>query len=850
MDTPANFRSQLYSFILAAIFAVITFALSISQTLLPLEQLLYDRLLRIQFDSANPDVVIVAMDEKSLQRYGPLPWSRQLHTQLINQLSKTQVKAIGYDVLFNKRKNSDDDALVEAVKNNGKIVFPVVIERVTQTGELIELMPFPELTQATNNLGLVHFELSSDNIARSSYLMAGLGEPYWRSFAVEVLDVANGEQKYELPIKGTGKQPSYDLTQIEQERLIYLPFKQNLHHFKRISFVDLVESDELLTQLTGKVVFVGVTATAARNADFLPVPVDRDGQIMPGVEINATLYEALDKSTHIQEISPIWNASILALFAFIFFNFLPHSLPRRSFYYGIIFSGLMLLLAWWLLHNQQSWFKVATLIVSLLLGYLIWIWRKMVANMNFFKSTVERLAVEMKYSMKLNNPADLKTKLKFLSHIELVENAAIEKFEFSPEWNEKELQNQLLSLQKEQSTKKEKKLFRKLIQLNKNSLIKKEATTYGVIEGRIKDLEEAIRQLNFLRRFVEQTMDRMSDAIVLSDTDGQIFYSNLVAQRYIPQLKSDSFTHLSQLLELMTLKDNQQWSHHLRSVLQDGVSSDLIAITNNGLDLKLSISLLDNVSGRDFIILNMTDVSAIKREQRRQLEMIDFISHDLRSPMTSILALLSRYKRAPENYDSAEMHTEIEKLTRSSLTLAEQFLMLSRTESNIDVATYPVELLSSIDNAMAIVMPQAASANITLEFDFMAYEDIWLNANQDLLERVIINLLSNAVKYSPEDSSVWISIEQTDSAVKLKVKDQGEGIKQEQMEAIFKPFTRMQKHEMAKVKGIGLGLRFVRAAMLRFGGKVAVESSIGEGSCFTLEFPNSILVQDETLGSV
>ncbi|NVJ66518.1 MAG: CHASE2 domain-containing protein [Gammaproteobacteria bacterium] len=843
MASKATSSADLNSYLIAAIFAVITFIISYANWFLPLEQLLYDRLLRVQIEQPNQDVVIVAMDEKSLQRFGPLPWPRQLHAQLIKQLSET--KAVGYDVLFDKQQGAADKQLVAAVKHNGKVIFPVVIEKVSQTGELIELMPYAELTQVATKLGLVHFELSEDNISRSTYLKSGLGEPYWRSFAAEVLDVANGEEDYQLPIGASKKEPSYDLTKIEQEGLIYIPFKQNPLHFERISFVDLIDNKpQALAAIKDKVVFVGVTATAARNADFLPVPVDRNGQIMPGVEINATLYEALNDGNYIQELPNWLNALLLALVSLVFFAFLPRSLPKRSFYYGILYLLGLVAMAWLLLHHWNSWFKVATMLVVLIGGYLIWIWRKMVANMSFFKSTVERLSIEMKHSMNLNHPADLKTKLKFLSHIDLLDRNKLENFEFDSASSSESLIHQLQQLEKANSTKKEKKLFRKLVNVQASNT-PNQAQSHGVIETRIKSLEAAIQQMNFLRRFIEQTMDRMSDAIILADTDGQIFYSNLVAQRYLPELTKQDFNHLIQLLELLKLRDNQPWSQHIRKVLQDGITSELTATIRNNLDVKTSISLLDNVAGRDFLIINIVDISAIKREQRRQLEMIDFISHDLRSPMTSILALLSRYKRDP-GADSVEaIHQEVEKLTRSSLSLAEQFLMLSRAESNIELAVYPVELLNAIDNALAIVMPQAANAKIDLDFDFLAYEDIWLNANQDLLERVITNLLSNAIKYSPENTQVRVNIESNEKSVLVKVKDQGEGISKEQMEAIFKPFTRMQKHEMAKVKGIGLGLRFVRAAMLRFGGKVAVESNSGNGSTFILEFPNHLLVEDE-----
>ncbi len=843
MAKPSQRKQNYSSPILAAIFAAIAFYVSYTNSLLPIEQLLYDRVLRYQASEENTELVIVAMDEKSLQRYGSLPWPRKTHAQLIDRLTEMNVKAVGYDVLFDKVREGEDQALVRATKKNGKVVYPVIIEKVSQSGELIELMPHPELIQASNKLGVVHFELGKDNIARSTYLKVGLGEPFWRSFAVEVLDVAL-ENGYQIPIESQTAAASYDLTKIEKDNLVFIPFKQDHNHFKRVSFVDLVDSDpKALDAIRGKVVFVGVTATAARNADFLPVPVDRSGQVMPGVEINATLFEALKNKTNIAEL-PLWlNSTITAFICFIAFILLPKSLPRRSLFYGIIFLSLCLLTVWYLLHHWHIWAKAATLCLTLMAGYLIWIWQKIVVNMSFFKTTVERLSLEMKHSISPNDYQDIKSKLKFLTKLELIDAHEIENINSDDLYSLKEIEATLAELDLKHNSESEKQLFNKLIKFN-NDELKDERPTYGVIENRIKNLEAAIQQMNFLRRFVEQTMNRMSDAIILSDTDGRIFFSNLVAKRFLTRLTEKEDLDLFELLSDIKLQNNELWPKQLRKVLQAGVHSELIGTVGSGMDVKVSLSLLDNVSGRDFLSLNIVDISAIKREQRRQLEMIDFISHDLRSPMTSILALLSR-SSTDSDVNHQAIYQEVEKLTRSSLSLAEQFLMLSRTESNIQLAIYPVELLDTIDNAIAIVMPQATNKKISIKFDFFAYKDIWLNTNQDLMERVITNILSNAIKYSPKESEVLIDIETSSKEIQLKIKDQGEGISTEQMEAIFKPFTRMQKHEMAKIKGIGLGLRFVRAAMLRFEGQVAVESEIGRGATFILKFPSHLIVVDE-----
>ena len=98
----------------ATLLAVTAFFLSYFKVFQPVELLAYDRMLRLQSTNYSDDVVIVAMDEKSLQEYGPLPWPRDIHAKAIQQLTKADVRAIGYDVLFNKEKDEGDVGINES----------------------------------------------------------------------------------------------------------------------------------------------------------------------------------------------------------------------------------------------------------------------------------------------------------------------------------------------------------------------------------------------------------------------------------------------------------------------------------------------------------------------------------------------------------------------------------------------------------------------------------------------------------------------------------------------------------------------------------------------------------------
>ena len=462
--------------------------------------------------------------------------------------------------------------------------------------------------------------------------------------------------------------------------------------------------------------------------------------------------------------------------------------------------------------------------------------------MAFFRRTVKRLQTEASNSFEPAVQATFEQHFQFWKRLKLIrgwsnnERDIVDFHRGVPV----EVNNKPWLVELEAHSDEEKKLFYKLYQ--QSTLTEEVAEEKGsVIEDKVAQVQMAITKINFLRRFVEKTMDKMSDGIMLLDMSGIVFYANLEAKKYLELTEGeDIFKVLSQL----SLQSSTDWAEEIKSVMLTGIGREVQAISKNKKYYKLGFTLLDNIEGQDFIIINFVDITSVKREQQRQLEMIDFISHDLRSPMTSVLALLGQYRSKTSNLTIEELNAEVERLTQSSLSLAEHFLMLSRAESGIEMPLYPVELLNSIDNALAVARPLAVDKNIKLRFKFTDYEDTWLHANEDLLDRVILNLLTNAIKYSPADSVVDISLEENEKGVCLMVRDQGEGIDEEQMKTIFKPFSRIRRHELAKIKGIGLGLRFVKAAMERFSGQVSVESEVGKGSCFILTFPHSAVVDD------
>jgi two-component system sensor histidine kinase KdpD len=112
-----------------------------------------------------------------------------------------------------------------------------------------------------------------------------------------------------------------------------------------------------------------------------------------------------------------------------------------------------------------------------------------------------------------------------------------------------------------------------------------------------------------------------------------------------------------------------------------------------------------------------------------------------------------------------------------------------------------------------------------------------LFTDRDLLSRVLQNILDNALKYSPDDQPCEVGASEQDGFVVIWIRDRGLGIPQEQLGKIFKPFYQADASNAPSHTGVGLGLSIVQGLVQRLGGEIDVESTVGEGTTFTVKLP-------------
>ncbi len=230
-----------------------------------------------------------------------------------------------------------------------------------------------------------------------------------------------------------------------------------------------------------------------------------------------------------------------------------------------------------------------------------------------------------------------------------------------------------------------------------------------------------------------------------------------------------------------------------------------------------------------------------ERANRAKSQFLSRMSHELRTPMNAILGfgqLLECDTGDPLSPGQKERVDEILKAGKHLLDLINEVLDLARIESGReDLKIEDVNVQKVAEEALKLIQPEAADRGIKVENTIPEDLDVCVQADATRLKQVLINLLSNAVKYNRRHGKVTLSME-TPSHEKLgiHVVDTGKGIAPEKIENLFEPFDRLDADEFDS-SGTGIGLTITRQLLELMDGTITVQSTVGKGSCFTVEIP-------------
>jgi len=333
-------------------------------------------------------------------------------------------------------------------------------------------------------------------------------------------------------------------------------------------------------------------------------------------------------------------------------------------------------------------------------------------------------------------------------------------------------------------------------------------------------------------RHISNVLMEATDAIVVTDEEGRILFINEMARSYF-QLNQRPLVG-SPLLEVIRHPDLQALYTAEKQTSRHGE----IELTNN-IILSTNISV---VNGGNAII--MQDITQLKELDKAKRDLVSAISHDLRSPLTSILGYVELLDRTGELNDQQQRFAEnIAISVRSISAVLTDMLELSRIEAGMDAT------LESVNMEM---IAQYAIDAFRGEMELKKHHLI-TNIGQRLspvlghairLRQVANNLMQNAIKYTPDGGEIGVTVYEDGGFVMLQITDTGVGIPLEDQPFIWNKFFRSESH-MNDFPGTGLGLSIVKSIVDAHAGRIWTDSVVGEGTTFTVMLPIAKIFTDD-----
>jgi PAS domain S-box-containing protein len=356
-----------------------------------------------------------------------------------------------------------------------------------------------------------------------------------------------------------------------------------------------------------------------------------------------------------------------------------------------------------------------------------------------------------------------------------------------------------------------------------------------------KRTEEELRQSEAKFRSLSESSPM---GIFMTDTQGQCIYTNPRCQAicgctFDEALKEGwvQFIHPEEREKFLA-----EWSN---AVSQWQEFSCEIRYVHKNLTVRFSrvrsapiLSMEEELMGYVGTIEDITDSQVV---ETMKSEFLSIVSHELRTPLASIrgsLGLLAAgiFKNQPES--AQEMLDIATHDTERLVRLVNDILDLERLNShkvNLDLQWCDAATLlqQSIDTVQSL----AAESNIFLSVESPSMQ-IW--ADSDRILQTLVNLVSNAIKFSLPETTITLSVQDQAEQVLFQVKDQGRGIPADKLETIFGRFQQVDASDSRQKGGTGLGLAICKSIVQQHGGKIWVESVLGEGSNFYFTLPKLI----------
>lgn len=723
-----------------------------------LDRVVYDLGLSLWTRPAASDILIVAIDEASIEAIGRWPWRRAVHATLLERLAAARPKAVALDLVLSEPDPDpgQDRLLAQALVRAAPVVLPVAW-RAGGTEPLALLEPTPVLREAAR-LGQAEAAVDLDGVLRLGFLHAGPPQAPYPHLALALLQ-ASGE--------GMSPRVRANVTQAgagwQRQGPVPIRFIGPPGTVERVSYVDVLRGAVPRERLAGRYLLVGMTAYGL--GDTLATPVNGRHQAMPGIEVLADMLYTLRSGDTIDFVSEAQvaalSAALLAALLLAFGRFGPRTaLPTALASVPLAVGASLLAL------RAGLWCNPVPYAMAALLAYPLWSWRRL-----------ERAA--------------------------------------------QGLDAEIALLDAEPSS-------------DRPGTAAARPDTGDAIEARLRALQRVGGMLRQARRFLAEALAAMPTAMLVADEAARVVLANPKAAALfdVGEAQEMQGLDLVRLLGEFTTPAAFDWAGAVAGLATAGDAIGVEARLGESGDFVVQVAAVELHGLRRFIV-TMTDVEPVKQAQREREEVLAFVSHDLRSPASSILLLADLHLQGRMRTPLEELLAEIRRLALRTLDMSEDFVRAAKVQS-WPLAHSSVAPRALLDEALVDLHAQACAASVTLQVH-AADGGAPVAVDAPLVTRAIANLVSNALKHSAPGAAVEVHASVDQGRLRVRVRDHGPGLTGDQLEQLARgdQGARVRDHH-----GVGLGLLFVQRVARRHGGTLrAAPAEHGSGAVFELELP-------------
>ena len=330
----------------------------------------------------------------------------------------------------------------------------------------------------------------------------------------------------------------------------------------------------------------------------------------------------------------------------------------------------------------------------------------------------------------------------------------------------------------------------------------------------------------------DAVFDAMAEGVMLCGLSGKVIFMNRTIRHLfeIPENVPDGIT----LLEALRLHEvHEVFERTVKNGRTMGVELNPSSLESR--HLMLNAVVVHDASGKpEGVLLIFHDFTRLKELESARRDFVANVSHELRTPLSMIKGFVETVIDHP-SMDKETLINFLGKVQKHSDRLAlliEDLLTISKLESGqATINLRELRLCLEISRVVGDLQRSAEKKNIDLTYSVA--KDLFVKADADLLEQILLNLIDNAVKYGKTGGKVEVrALRNGADQICVSISDDGPGIPPEATDRIFERFFRVDKARSRAQGGTGLGLSIVKHIAQTLGGRVWVESEVGRGSTF------------------